>query len=371
LGSVRVVQDAKPSLEQRLVVEQEGMRLDRVVAQLCSISRRVARTYITAGRVRLNGKPTKILTLPLRVGAIVQVLAPGPETPTVTGGMRVRRGSSNGPARSAGYARRVEPARRTEPAGRVESARHADRPTKAAPADALRVVFCDRYLIVIDKPAGLLSEHDRFGSPSLESIVPALLRGRGERDRVWLAHRLDAGTSGVIAMARTPMAAAALGEAFRAGTVRKTYLALCSGRVTEVGVIDAPIARAQGTRHAVHPSGKPARTAVTILAQSSAATLVGAEPKTGRTHQIRVHLQHLGHPLFGDGLYGGPTYTTGPLPEPIGRPMLHAAVLRLAHPKTHAPLVLIARPPPDFVVLATRLGLDLEAATRAHGIFDR
>ena len=329
----------------RVADDHAGDHLDKLVAHASGVSRRTARTWISAGRVSVGGKCVRILTRPIRGGSLVSIRqAP---TDRVAEG-RPSRFDVGVQGSSAGVA------------ARFSSVRGA--PVHHSPLD---VIYADRYLVAVNKPAGLLSEHDRFGSPSLESLVPAELRRRGERDRVWLVHRLDAGTSGVIVLARTPMAVKSLGEQFRDGASAKRYLALCRGRLEGEKLIDAPIARAQRTKHEVSPHGKPAATRVLGLATiGEAASLVRAEPLTGRTHQIRVHLAHLGFPLWGDGLYGGPTYTprgslaaADALADPIGRPMLHATRLVVTHPKSGERLVLGALPPRDFLALTERLGL--------------
>jgi RluA family pseudouridine synthase len=298
----------------RVSSQQGGERLDKLVAEAAGVSRRIARTFIASGRVRVAGRVVRILTRPIRAGAEVLV-APGEAKPAVT--------------------------------ERRDGGAH-EQPT---------IVYCDRHLLVVDKPAGLLSERDRFGSPSLEDLAPAILRQRGERDEVWLVHRLDAGTSGVMLLARSKAASATLGAAFRDGEVDKTYLAICRGRLGTAQTIDAPIARGERTRHVVNPAGKPARTVVAPLAEAASATLVRALPATGRTHQIRVHLAHLGHPLYGDRLYGGPMYTDEVPPIAVGRPMLHARAVEVRHPKTGERLRFAAPPPEDFQELARRLGL--------------
>ncbi len=336
--------------------EQSGERLDKLVAAATGVSRRIARTYIATGRVRVDRRVVRILTRPIRGGAEVSIEADGGREPASAergvreaerGGRDAQRGG-----RDAG--------RGTREAGRSTRGAPGGRPGQAGSErrlDERSILYCDKHLLVLDKPANLLTEHDRFGSPSLEELAPGLLAARGERGAVWLVHRLDAGTSGVIVLARSKSAVAALSEDFREGEVRKTYVAICQGALTAPNVVDAPIARAERTRHAVNQSGKPALTVVTPLRQGKGATLVSANPKTGRTHQIRVHLSHLGHPLFGDRLYGGPMYTDGRPPLTVGRPMLHALRLEVTHPKTGEAMTFAAPPPPDFAELLARLGL--------------
>jgi RluA family pseudouridine synthase len=291
-------------------------------------------------------KPLRILTRPMRAGAEITV----ERRPEAEGAGEPARPSA------AGLTTRARQGAEKARAGQGAPQRHLE----------LRVLLLDRYLLVVDKPAGLLSEHDRFGSPSVESLAPRLLAAKGERperSQLWLVHRLDAGTSGVLVLARTPMAAQVLGEAFREGKAKKTYLALVQGRLEGEHGVDAPIGRAERTRHAVSPTGKPARTHVTALSGNDVATLVRASPETGRTHQIRVHLTHLGHPLWGDGLYGGPTYTPGARAVPVPRPLLHARRLVVAHPKTGQILTLEAPVPSDFTQLAAILGLTFPEST--------
>lgn len=300
----------------RVPDELAKSNLDKVVAQLARVSRRIARTYIATGRVTVNGKGVRILTRPVAAGATVALLSP----------------EAHSAVESATKPR--APARHAEPG----------------------VLFLDKYLVGLFKPAGLLSEHDRFGSPSLESIVPKMLSARGEKQlQTWLVHRLDAGTSGVMVMTRTPMATAYISELFKNHTIQKEYWALVQGIVREAQDVDAPLGRDQGTRQRVDAAGKPAFTRVEPMSHFGNTTLVRCLPRTGRTHQIRVHMAHIGHPLLGDRLYGGPVYTptnsVGDLPKVIERPMLHAYQLTLLHPKTHEKMVLKAEPPVDFLGL--------------------
>lgn len=296
-----------------VTAEQGGGRLDQLVAQQLGASRRIARLWISQSLVEVNRRIVRILTRPIAAGAQIVVRAAAPAAP--------------------------EPAR----SGRPD----------------VRILHLDRWVVVVAKPAGLLSETDRYGSPSLQSVVPQLLLARGEHDRLWLVHRLDAGTSGVLIMARTPGAAASLGESFKTHAAQKTYLALCQGCLPEPCEVNLPIARAQGTRHMVSPGGKPALTLLRPLRGARSACLVEARPRTGRTHQIRVHLSHLGYPILGDRLYGGPGYTDESPPAAIGRPMLHALRLVVPHPSDGAPLTVEATPPGDFATLAARFGIDM------------
>ena len=300
-----------------LVVEQadDGEKLDRIVARALDVSRRIARIVIGEGAVTVNGKPWKIIAKPVRAGAKVVI-------------DRTREAVAEAP--------KDEPALERE-----------------------RIIHLDREVVVIDKPPGLLSETDRAGSVSLQTLVPKLLATLNERNRdVWLVHRLDAGTSGVIVLARTPAAGRKLDAVFREAKASKRYLALCTGRLAETRDLDGPIGRGQGTRHKVDPAqGKPAWTRLVPRAVGTTATLIEAQPRTGRTHQIRVHAAHAGHPLLGDRLYGGPVYTASTPPQAIGRVMLHAYSLSLPHPASGTPTEWIARAPKDFVALASTLGL--------------
>lgn len=281
--------------------EHDQQKLDKLVAAALSVSRRQARLLISGGAVRVNERVVRILNKPIRAGARVLV----DEQP------------------------------------RVVEKHHAD---------PVSLLFVDRYLAVINKPPHLLSEADRFGSPSLQSVVPHLLHTTGEKkNETWLVHRLDAGTSGVLVMARTKSSTAYLNEAFRNGTVRKEYLALCVGDPGLKRVIDAPIAHAERVRQKVSADGKPAMTEVERLALGNNVSLVLARPRTGRTHQIRVHLAHVGCPLLGDRLYGGPGYLDAPQHWPIPRALLHAWKLSFSHPKTHEPLRFVAPVAPDFL----------------------
>jgi 23S rRNA pseudouridine1911/1915/1917 synthase len=218
-------------------------------------------------------------------------------------------------------------------------------PAAAAPLDRSRLLYADEHLAAVDKPAGVPAQptlaSDRGHLPELAA---RLLGGD-----VLPVHRLDRETSGVVVLARTRAAAAALSAAFREGSPVKTYLALCArAPVPAEGRIDAPLGpdpRRPG-RRTVDPGGEPAATAWRTLRRGPGGeALVEVRPETGRTHQIRVHLAHLGAPLLGDARYGGPRRV---LEISIPRVMLHAARLEIRHPATGSRLSIEAPLPADF-----------------------
>ena len=189
-----------------------------------------------------------------------------------------------------------------------------------------------------------------------------MLRAQGQKhaaEALRLVHRLDAVTSGVLVLACRRQAAASLSQAFRDRQVHKRYWALCAHSPKAQRIVGA-LQRLHGTRHAVEAAGKPAETEIMPLASGLGATLVQVVPHTGRTHQIRVHLSHIGHPLLGDGLYEGPRY----LPDKEGilraivRTMLHALSLEFAHPKTLKTMRFEAPAPVDMRALALALDID-------------
>jgi 23S rRNA pseudouridine1911/1915/1917 synthase len=215
-----------------------------------------------------------------------------------------------------------------------------------------RLLHVDPHLAAVDKPPGVPAQPTLTSDRGhLADLVEELLGAP-----VTVVHRLDRETSGVTLLARTPGVARALAAAFRDGEPEKTYLALCA-RAPEPaeGRLDAPLGKdpLRAGRRAVRPGGDAAATRYRTLAVGpSGAALVEARPETGRTHQIRVHLAHLGAPLLGDVRYGGPR-TAGGLPVP--RTMLHARRLALAHPATGLPLVVEAPVPEDFESLRRAL----------------
>ena len=201
----------------------------------------------------------------------------------------------------------------------------------------LDVLYRDSDLIVINKPAGLLSVPGR--SPDHQDSAFTRILARYPYARI--SHRLDMDTSGVLAVGLHRRAERWLDRQFQDRAVEKTYVARVFGHMPEdAGLIDLPLVRLTGAlRSIVRADGKPSQTRYAVLQRDpDGTTLVDLAPLTGRSHQLRVHLSHLGHPIVGDRFYGGP---------PAPRMLLHAHRLRLLHPTTQAPLDLEAPLPPD------------------------
>lgn len=214
----------------------------------------------------------------------------------------------------------------------------------------LDILFEDDDLLVLNKPAGLVV-HPGAGHQQ-HTLVNALLAhcknlsGIGGKERPGIVHRLDKETSGVLVVAKNDATHRDLSKQFAERTTGKVYLALVAGTLREkTGTIDAPIAR-----HPVHRqrmsiakrAGRPAKTDYRVLESNGYVSLVECTIHTGRTHQIRVHLHHLGHPVLGDKVYGGKRAGTSP------RQMLHASKLTFVHPRIEMPMSFTAPIPNDF-----------------------
>jgi 23S rRNA pseudouridine1911/1915/1917 synthase len=225
----------------------------------------------------------------------------------------------------------------------------------APQAIALAVVAEDDALVVVDKPAGLVVHP---GSGNWEgTLANALLHHAPQLSgvpRAGIVHRLDKDTSGLMVVAKTLTAQTALVRQLQARTVTREYLALATGDLTQRGTVDAPIGRhpTRRTTMAVVATGKPARTHFDIVERFGAATLLRCRLETGRTHQIRVHLASLGHPLVGDPAYG----RKGPIA--FHRQALHATRLALIHPVTGARCQWDSPLPADFAELLATLSAD-------------
>jgi 23S rRNA pseudouridine1911/1915/1917 synthase len=230
----------------------------------------------------------------------------------------------------------------------------ADQPYKAE-AIGLDIVHEDEAVIVINKPPGLVV-HPGAGNWQ-GTLLNALLHHAPELadvPRAGIVHRLDKDTSGLLVVARTLTAQTALVRALQARDVKRLYQAVAIGRFESPdGEIDAPIGRhpTQRTRMAVVESGKPAWTSYKVLRQYHQAAWVECQLRTGRTHQIRVHLAHIGHPLVGDPVYAGRRVQ----PVAFPRQALHAYRLGFAHPLTGQAVHWEAPLPEDFRSLLATL----------------
>jgi len=204
----------------------------------------------------------------------------------------------------------------------------------------ISILFENDDLLAVDKPEGLAAIPERLlDNKSLFGMLSSERAGK-----LYVVHRLDRETSGVIVFARNAETHRRLNRQFESRTVRKQYLALVHGIVSDdEGTIDAPLRQFGSGRVAVDPErGKASITDFRVQNRSKSATLVEAYPRTGRRHQIRVHLYHLGHPIVGDPLYGDKTQQA-----PYPRLMLHAHTLTL-HLPSHNDLTLKAPIPQSF-----------------------
>jgi 23S rRNA pseudouridine1911/1915/1917 synthase len=230
----------------------------------------------------------------------------------------------------------------------VEMASPRDLPPEPGP---LGVLFEDPHLLVVSKPAGLVTH----GTASLRTgtLVNRLLAlgvplsSAGGADRPGIVHRLDAGTSGAMLVAKDDKTHAALAEMFRRHTIDRRYLALVRGLVEhDRFMIDAPLSRHRA-RILVRPAtGKKAATDVEVRRRLPRSTLVQARPRTGRTHQIRVHLAAIGHPVLGDRTYGGGGQYAARLG--LERPFLHSWRLAFDHPVAGERIEVEDPLPPDL-----------------------
>lgn len=294
-------------------------RLDRFLADQLDLSRTQAARIVAAGGVRVNGKPARASRILARK-ELVEVDFPETQSP-----------------------RRLRPA--------------------SADLAPLRIVFEDDHLAVIDKPAGLVV-HPAPGHWD-DTLVHALVaRGTtlsgGAPGRPGIVHRLDRDTSGLMIVAKSDLAHRRLGSALAARRVKRAYAALAWGHFDRDRLsIEAPIGRSPTDRKRmmVRPEGRAARTDLEVVARFPVCDLVRAELQSGRTHQIRVHLGHSGHPVVGDPVYGlgGARRISGAgrvaalgLERATPRQALHAAELWLTHPVSGAPLAFTSEWPDDL-----------------------
>jgi len=304
--------------------ELAGYRLDRAAAEIWSdYSRSRIQQWIASGELRLDGQPVQPRHK-LRGGETIAVDA------------------------------KLEPV------------------TAATAQDiALDIVYEDDDVLVIDKPAGLVV-HPGAGNPA-GTLLNALLHHDAALERVpraGLVHRLDKDTSGLLVVARTLTAQQALAAMIEERQIKRVYQAVCQTKLTGGGSVDAPIDRnpRDRTRMMVRDGGRESRTHYRVIERFRVQSWIELTLESGRTHQIRVHMAHIGAPLVGDPVYGGrPRLPKNPLPElqqalqQFPRQALHATSLTFAHPITGSELAFDSPLPADIVQLLDALRQDCQA----------
>ncbi len=297
-----------------------GMRLDRFLATIAALGTRTrAKQLIDDGLVLVDGSSRKSAHA-VRAGERIAITLPPPEPSTLV--------------------------------------------PEALPVS---ILYEDEFLVAIDKPPGMVV-HPAPGARR-GTVVHALLHrlgalpGAGAPERPGIVHRLDRDTSGVLVVARTAAALEGLARQFRERTLQKRYLAIVHGRVGPMrGTVDRPIGRDPKARKQMSvrsPRGRAAVTHYEVLERLPGATYLGLRPETGRTHQLRVHLAALGHPIVGDRVYGG-TRTAGrstasAVLAACARQALHAESLAFTHPTLGTPVVVRAALPADMASLLAAL----------------
>ena len=302
---------------------EAGGRLDKTLAEATGLSRARIQALIAEGAVMVDGKVAAQASVKMAAGTDFSVAVPPTGDP---------------------------------------AARPQDIP--------LSVVFEDEHLIVVDKPAGLVV-HPAAGNRD-GTLVNALLHhcvgqlsGIGGVARPGIVHRIDKDTSGLLVVAKTDVAHEGLARQFADHSIERAYLAVCNGHPNPPeGTISARIGRSDANRKkmAVLPKessrGKHAVTRYKTLRKMPHCSLVECRLETGRTHQVRVHLASIGHPLVGDPVYGRTSSALRPVLQKLGfrRQALHAAVLGFIHPVTGHSLSFSSDLPPDMAELIDETG---------------
>ena len=292
-----------------------GERVDRVVAMITGCSRSEAADLVAGGQVTLDGDPVTTRSVKVRAGQVIEIDDSGLGTVEAVG---------------------------------------------PDPSIELVVVHQDPDVVVVDKPAGLVV-HPGSGNPDGTLVNAAVARWPeiaevGDPSRPGVVHRIDQGTSGLLVLARTAPAYESLVEQFSSRSVDREYLALCWGTLEPAqGMVDAPIGRSprDPTRMAVTNTGREARTRYEVIdrfTHPADLTLASCRLETGRTHQIRVHLSAIGHPIVGDRQYGGDRQNL-----PCARPWLHATRLGFDHPTTGERLTFSSDLPADLAEVLAAL----------------
>jgi len=310
----------------RVAEEDDGIRLDRWFKRnLPEVAFGQISRWARTGQLRLDGKRATPGDR-IEAGQIVRVPPQGEEAPAP---------------------KKQQPARAALSADEVNFVREM-------------VIHRDKAAIVVNKPPGLATQGGTKTSTHLDGLLDGLAEGDGPRPK--LVHRLDKDTSGVLLLARTPRAAAYFAKAFSGRTVRKVYWALVMDVPSiDDGMIELAIAKQPGTggekMHVDEAEGLPARTRYRVLERAgNRAAWVELQPHTGRTHQLRVHMAAIGHPIVGDGKYAGQdAFLTGSISRKLH---LHARRLRIDHPDG-GQIDVTAPLPEHFAASMASLGFDL------------
>jgi 23S rRNA pseudouridine1911/1915/1917 synthase len=300
----------------------DGLRLDVALARLFGLSRTTAADLVETGSVLVDGQAA-VKSERVRAGSWIEVDLPAPAVPVT--------------------------------AETIAAA--------AEPVPGLRIVYDDDDIVVVDKPVGVAAH------PSPGWTGPTVIGGlaaagyriatSGAAERQGVVHRLDVGTTGLMAVAKSERAYSVLKEAFRARDVDKRYAALVQGHPDPSrGTIDAPIDRhpTHDYKWAVVAEGKPSITHYETVEAFRAASLLDVRLETGRTHQIRVHMAAVRHPCVGDLTYGADPTLAARLG--LTRQWLHARRLAFAHPADGRPLVFESEPPTDLQAVLDRLAAE-------------
>jgi 23S rRNA pseudouridine1911/1915/1917 synthase len=290
-----------------VAADEDGVRLDRYVADHGALGRGRAKTLVEAGAVTVDGAVVERASHRVVMGETVVATIPDTAAP----------------------------------------------PVEADPSVPLTVVHEDDALIVVDKPAGIVVHPGagRTGGTLADGLLARYpdLATVGPDHRPGIVHRLDRGTSGLMLVARTERVREALVEALAEHRIEREYQSVVWGRLDSArGVVDAPIGRSRRdpTKRAVVEDGRPARTHYEVEArylEPAPATALACRLETGRTHQIRVHLAAIDHPVVADTAYGGARADIG-----LDRPFLHARRIAFDHPVTGRALQFSSPLPPDL-----------------------
>ena len=259
--------------------EQNGSRLDDAISTLCAgVSKSEARRIIDRGGCTVNVALVRVASRSVKAGDVIEI-------------------------------------------GVMEAGRFKE---LQLPPEAL--LYEDAELIAVNKPAGINSQRTPYQlKGTLEYWVTEYFKAQGNNEPARVVHRLDRGTSGTMIFPKNRQAAAWLSKQFQDGLVDKLYLVLVSGRPDQENwTVDAPIGKVASARYGIVEGGKSSQTELRMVATSGDISLVEARPLTGRTHQIRVHLESVGLPIIGDATYGG---------QPAGRMMLHCSAMEFQNSK--------------------------------------